>query len=343
MDWIIVVLLLIALAAVVQLWLELGRQRKLNLSANFAVEEAQRELDRLQAAQAQTIHVTRLAALGQMVVGIARDLNAPLGFARNNLVQISDLLEEYRGLVQKYDTAVQHCLQPVDLLFSADKSSLDKLVKYVEEARRKLFEARANVESSALPRNAKQLLADGADSLGELSARAQSLKDFARSDGDGPTLVDIGERVDRALELARPRLSDRVEVVRQLGGLPRVRVASGDLEQVFLALITNAAQAIEGKGRIAISGKSAGDQVELAFEDSGIGIADNVLPKIFEPFFSTRPAGEGTGLGLTIAHKIITGMGGTIRVKTTPRQGSVFTVTLPVAGSAAAADAGDVR
>jgi signal transduction histidine kinase len=334
MDWIIVVLLLIALAAILQLWLQLSRQKKLTLSANFAVEEAQRELDRLQAAQAQTIHVTRLAALGQMVVGIARDTNVPLGFARNNISIIVELLDEYRELVQRYDTAVQVCLQPVDLLFSADKESLDKLVKYVEEARRKLFEARANVESSALPRNARQLLVDSNDSLAHLSASVQSLKEFARSESDAPAMVDVGERVTRALALAHPRhLTHRG--CQAFGTLPRVRSAPGDLDQVFLSLITNAALAIEGKGKLTIAGKLAGDQIELTFEDTGIGMADNILPKIFEPFFSTRPAGEGTGLGLTIAHKIITGMGGSIRVQTTPRQGSIFTVLLPI-GSAAA-------
>lgn len=341
MDWITVVMLLIALAAVVQLWMELARQKKQTLSANFAVEEAQRELDRLQAAQAQTIHVTRLAALGQMVVGIARDTNVPLGLAQNNLSMIVELLDEYRTLVQRYDMAVQHCLQPVDLLFSADKSSLDKLVKYVEEARRKLFEARANVESSALPRNAKQLLLDSGESLAQLSASVQSLKEFARSDSDAQTLVDIADRVARALALAQPRLNDRIEIVRQLGTLPRVRCAPGDLDQVFLNLITNAALAIEGKGRITIAGKVVGDQIELTFEDSGVGMADNILPKIFDPFFSTRPPGEGTGLGLTIAHKIITGMGGSIRVHTTPRQGSVFTVLLPVGSTPA--EGADVR
>jgi signal transduction histidine kinase len=341
MDWIIIVLLLIALAAIVQLWLELERQKKQTMSAHFAVEEAQRELDRLQAAQAQTIHVTRLAALGQMVVAIARDINVPLGFARNNITMIIELLEEYRGLVQQYDTAVQHCLQPVDLLFSADKASLDKLVKYVEEARRKLFEARASVETSALPRNARQLLVDAGERLGELMGGAQSLKDFARSDTDSPSLVDVGERVDKALALARPQLPDRIEVIKRVGPLPRVRCAPGDLDQVFLNLIVNAAQAIEASGKLTIAGKVAADQVELTFEDTGTGMADNVLPKIFEPFFSTRPAGEGTGLGLTIAHKIITGMGGAIRVQTAPRQGSVFTVALPV--GAAVAEAADVR
>jgi signal transduction histidine kinase len=341
MDWITVTLLVVALAAIAQLWMELSRQKKQTMSANFAVEEAQRELDRLQAAQAQTIHVTRLAALGQMVVGIARDTNVPLGFAQNNLTMLVELLDEYRELVQRYDTAVQHCLQPVDLLFSADKESLDKLVKYVEEARRKLFEARASVESSALPRNARQLLLDSGESLAQLSASVQGLKEFARSDSDAPTLVDVGERVNRALALARPRLSDRIEVVRQIGVLPRVRCAPGDLDQVFLSLITNAALAIEGKGKLTIAGKTAGDQVELTFEDTGIGMADNILPKIFEPFFSTRPAGEGTGLGLTIAHKIVTGMGGSIRVHTTPRAGSIFTVSLPVANTPA--EGADVR
>ena len=326
MDWMILVLLLVALGAIVQLWLELKRQKRETMSANFAVEEAQRELDRLQAAQAQTIHVTRLAALGQMVVGIARDIDVPIGFARNNITMIVELLEEYRALVQQYDLAVQHCLQPVDLLFSADKASLDKLVKYVEEARRKLFEARASVESSALPNNARQLLVDSGDSLAQLTARVGSLKDFARSDSDAPALVDVG---------------DRIEVVRQVGPLPKVRCAPGDLEQVFLSLITNAAFAIEGKGKLTISAKATPDQIDVVFEDTGSGMADNILPKIFEPFFSTRPPGEGTGLGLTIAHKIITGMGGSIRVQTTPRQGSVFTVTLPV--GAAATDSADVR
>jgi signal transduction histidine kinase len=341
MDWTLLILLLVALAAIIQLWLELRKQRRETVSAHFAIEEAQRELDRLQAAQAQTIHVTRLAALGQMVVGIARDINVPLGFAQNNLETIAELLDEYRDLVRRYDTAVQHCLQPVDLLFSADKASLDKLVKFVEEARRKLFEARAAVESSALPTHAGQLIADARASLAQLGANVLSLKEFARSDGDTSALIDVADRVDRALALAQPRLHDRIEVVRHVSGLPKVRCAPGDLDQVFLNLITNAALAIETKGKLTITGSATPERVEIAFEDNGNGIADNILPKIFEPFFSTRPPGEGTGLGLTIAHKIITGMGGAIRVKTTPKQGAVFTVSLPT--GAAAAESADVR
>ncbi len=337
MDWTLLFLLLIALAAIVQLWIALNNQRRQTLSANFAVEEAQQELDRLQAAQAQTIQVTKLAALGQMIAGVAREINAPLGLAQGNIEVVGEMLAEYRSLVQQYDAAVQHCLQPVDLLFGADKASLDKLVKFVEEARRKLFEARANLENSAMVKQAEVLLDDSRGALGQLSGRALSIKEFARTDIDAPVLIDVGECVDNALALAQSRLPERIKLVRQIGALPKVRSVPGDLDQVFLALINNAAAAMEGEGTLTISGKQAGERVDVVFEDTGTGIGDDILPKIFEPFFTTRPRGEGAGLGLTIAHRIVSGLGGSIQVKTTPKHGSAFSVSLP-SGSADGSD-----
>jgi len=332
MDWTLLLLLLVALAAILQLWIALNNQRRQTLSANFAVEEAQQELDRLQAAHAQTIQVTKLAALGQMIAGVAREINAPLGLAKGNIEVVGEMLAEYRSLVQQYDAAVQHCLQPVDLLFGADKASLDKLVKFVEEARRKLFEARANLENSALAKKTEVLLDDSSEALARLSGRAVSIKEFARTDVDAPVLIDIGECVDGALALAQSRLPERIKVVRQIGALPKVRSVPGDLDQVFLALINNAAAAMEAEGTLTVSGKQAGDRIEVVFEDTGSGINDDILPKIFEPFFTTRPRGEGTGLGLTIAHRIVAALGGSIQVKTTPKHGSAFSVSLP-AGS----------
>jgi two-component system NtrC family sensor kinase len=339
MDWTLLLLLLVALGAIVQLWLALNNQRRQTLSANFAVEEAQQDLERLQAAQAQTIQVTKLAALGQMIAGVAREINAPLGLAQGNIEVVGEMLAEYRSLVQQYDAAVQHCLQPVDLLFGADKASLDKLVKFVEEARRKLFEARANLENSAMANKTEVLLADSRSALAQLSGRALSIKEFARTDIDAPTLVDIGECVDNALALARSRLPERIKLVRQIGALPKVRCVPGDLDQVFLALINNAAAAMEGEGTLTVSGTQAGERIEVVFEDTGTGIGDDILPKIFEPFFTTRPRGEGAGLGLTIAHRIVSGLGGSIQVKTTPKHGSAFSVSL----LSASADGSDVR
>ena len=329
MDWTLLLLLLIALAAIVQMWIALTNQRRQTLSANFAVEEAQQELERLQAAQAQTIQVIKLAALGQLVSGFAREINMPLGLSQGNIDVVREMLDEYRNLVQQYDAAVQYCLQPVDLLFSADKQSLDKLVKFVEDARRKLFEARAALDKSPLVKNAADLLGDSRNALAQLSGRVLSIKEFARTDVATPVPVDVGASIDNALALAQSRLPDRIKVVRAWGALPKVRCVPGDLDQVFLSLINNAAAAIEGEGTITISGKAAGDRVELAFDDTGAGISDEILPKIFEPFFTTRPRGEGTGLGLTIAHKIINALGGSISVKTTPKRGSTFSVSVP--------------
>jgi signal transduction histidine kinase len=156
-------------------------------------------------------------------------------------------------------------------------------------------------------------------------------------DRDGMDTMDLNEGIESALMIAQHQLRDRVKVVKQLQALPKVRCMPSQMNQVFLNLITNAAQAIDGDGTLTIASKVEGGQVQLDFTDTGCGIPDDVLPKIFDPFFTTKPVGEGTGLGLSIVHKIVKGHGGTIKVRTTPRKGTTFTVSLPVNGSGAAA------
>jgi two-component system, NtrC family, sensor kinase len=328
----VVVLLLAACGALAFLWLQ---ERKKN--ADFTAREAQTqdEMKRLQATQSQVIHTTKLASLGQMVAGVAHEINTPLGFVKSNVEVVGDLLDDYRKLVKLYDAAVQLCLQPVDLIFGADKAALDKLVKYVEEARRKLFEARANLESSSLLKDAKELLGDADDGLTQLASLVQNLKGFSRVDRDGMDSVDLNEGLDSALIIAQHQLRDRVKVVKHLQPLPKVRCMASQMNQVFLNLITNAAQAIDGEGTLTIESKPVGQTVEMSFADTGSGITDDVLPKIFDPFFTTKPVGEGTGLGLSIVHKIIKGHNGSVKVRTTPKKGSTFTITLPVDGPAA--------
>jgi signal transduction histidine kinase len=326
---IIVIVLVIACAA---LGYALISERKQNLVLRAGQAETEAELKRLQASQSQVIHTTKLASLGQMVAGVAHEINTPLGFAKSNVEVVGDLLDEYRGLVQQYDMAVQYCLQPVDLIFGADKSSLDKLVKHVEDARRKLFEARAAVEKSALLTDAKELLGDASEGLAQLSSLVVNLKGFSRVDRDGMDSVDLNEGVESALSIAQHQLRDRVKVVKNLQPLPKVRCMASQINQVFLNLITNAAQAIDGEGTLTIDSRAEGGQVQVSITDTGGGIPDDVLPKIFDPFFTTKPVGEGTGLGLSIVHKIVKGHGGSIKVRTTPRKGSTFTVSLPVDG-----------
>ena len=209
--------------------------------------------------------------------------------------------------------------------------------KHVEEARRKLFEARAAVEKSPLLKDAKELLGDASDGLAQLSSLVLNLKGFSRVDRDGMDSMDLNEGIESALMIAQHQLRDRVKVIKQLQPLPKVRCMPSQMNQVFLNLITNAAQAIDGDGTLTIASKADGSQVQVDFTDTGVGIPDDVLPKIFDPFFTTKPVGEGTGLGLSIVHKIVKGHGGAIKVRTTPRKGTTFTVSLPVNGSGVAA------
>jgi signal transduction histidine kinase len=129
-------------------------------------------------------------------------------------------------------------------------------------------------------------------------------------------------------------LKNRVEVVRQYGELPRIACMPSQINQVFLNLLTNAAQAIEERGRILVKTEADAAWLRVTVQDTGKGIPADVLPKIFDPFFTTKAVGQGTGLGLSISYEIIKQHGGDIRVTSQPGKGARFTVQLPVAASA---------
>jgi len=331
------VIVILLLGGCIWLGYEVHRLQRENLVLRAGTGESEDALKKMQASQAQVIQTTKLASLGQMVAGVAHEINTPLGFVKSNVEVVGDLLDDYRALVQQYDVAVQYCLQPVDLIFSADKASLEKLVKHVEEARRKLFEARAAVEKSPLLTDAKELLGDASEGLSQLSTLVLNLKGFSRVDRDGMDTMDLNEGVESALMIAQHQMRDRVKVVKHLQPLPKVKCMASQINQVFLNLITNAAQAIDGDGTLTIDSRADANNVEISFSDTGCGIPDDVLPKIFDPFFTTKPVGEGTGLGLSIVHKIVKSHGGSIKVRTTPKKGTTFTVILPVIGQTASA------
>ncbi len=323
-----IVLFVLVAGCVWQAWMLQRSQEKIAALQRQLID-AETEARHQHGIQAQVMQSSKLTSLGQMVTGVAHEINAPLGFVKNNVEVIGDMLDDYRKLVQRYDAAVQYCLQPVDLIFGADKSSLDKLVTHVEEARRKLFEARTNVENSPLLGDARDLLADAGEGLDQLSGLLANLRSFSQADSGSMDSVDLNESLENALMLANHQLRDRIKVVKSLEELPLVRCVPVQMNQAFLNLITNAAQAIKSEGTLSIATKPVGNNVEISIGDTGHGIPDDILPKIFDPFFTTRPAGEASGLGLSIVHRIVKEHGGTIKVKTTPQKGTVFQITLP--------------
>ena len=312
MIWLLVILLSLSTAALVWCWLARAKL----LRENFAASEA---LKRMQTSQSQVMHTNKLASLGQMVAGVTHEINTPLGFLRSNAQVVTELLDEHVQLIGKVASALAK-FEQVDLAMPQAQDALKRLLPKMQAA---LTNDERIVES-------RDLLRDALEGVDQISALVKNLKGFARVDRDGQELWNVNEGIESALMIANHQLKDRVEVIKNLETVPLVRVMPSQINQVFLNLITNAAQAMHERGTLTVSSRRNGESVEIEFLDTGSGIPSTVLPKIFDPFFTTKPVGEGTGLGLSIVHKILTSHQGDIKVDSTPGHGARFIVSLPV-------------
>jgi two-component system NtrC family sensor kinase len=174
------------------------------------------------------------------------------------------------------------------------------------------------------------LLRESQEGLTRVSALVAGLLRFSNVDKEATRLADLNAILEDTLGMVRSRINDRAEVVREFGQLPPVPCMVAHINQVAMALMLNAAQAIEGHGRITV--RSGLDVTHAWFEvsDSGCGMRPEVIPRIFDPFFTTRPVGQGTGLGLTVARDIVQAHGGRIEVHSTLGEGSTLRVYLPL-------------
>ncbi|HEY0255048.1 MAG TPA: ATP-binding protein, partial [Kofleriaceae bacterium] len=153
----------------------------------------------------------------------------------------------------------------------------------------------------------------------------------SRTDDESIVAFDIDRSIDDSLELLRHQLKGNIEVIKKYGDPGRIRGHAGQINQVFMNLLTNAAQALSGRERseITIQTRGEGDAVEVRIGDNGPGIPAEVLPRIWDPFFTTKDVGEGTGLGLSIVHELVERHGGSIEVDTKLGEGTTFVVKLP--------------
>ena len=156
------------------------------------------------------------------------------------------------------------------------------------------------------------------------------MRSLSHAGGGSLQRADLHSLLDGVLRVASPQLRGRVDVRTDYGTPVHLLCAPQELQQVFLNLVLNAAQAIHGEGKITVSSEMDGTRVEIRVEDDGCGIEPEVIERIFDPFFTTKAVGEGTGLGLGIAYEIVRRHGGDILVSSEPGRGSCFRVTLPV-------------
>jgi len=334
MAWVSWILVLVALGGLGYLFIRLRDERAATQQLRNERMHLADEIEKLKSTQARLVHAMPMTVVGQIAAVVAREVDSPLGFARSNVEGIGELLDDYRQLVKNYDAAVQYCLQPVEMIFGADKAGLDQLVKHVEEARRQLFNARRELEKSSILTESKSMLGEAALGLGRSSTLVHGLCHLTRPDSDGVEVTDVNQVIDAALGLLAPTWGDRIVVVKEYADLPGISCLPAQICRVFLHILENAALAIEARGRISVHTRAGGVRnVEIRISDTGSGIAQEVLPEVFEPFFSTR--GHALGLGLSIAQGIVKAHGGTINLRSSAETGTSVIVSLPIMAAAA--------
>jgi signal transduction histidine kinase len=286
-------------------------------------EELTGTLADLKESQVQLVQAEKMSSLGQLVAGISHEINTPLLYLANNAMLIQERIE----LMHRF---LQTCAKAFGLRADEFEARSEYQAQFVAALRDvKLMlrdeELEANLEE------AQDLARDSIEGLSDLTEMAQSLKDFSRLDRAPVGSFDINAGLDKTLVIARNIVKHKAEVHKFYGEVPEIECSPSQINQIFLNLITNAAQAIEEQGEIVITTKMRDDEhVSISISDSGCGISDENLGKICDPFFTTKEVGKGTGLGLSIVDEIIRSHGGKLLIESQVGRGSTFTVVLPI-------------
>ena len=262
------------------------------LGAELGLVLVVRDLREVVNLRSRLLTSARLAAVGELAAGIAHEINNPLAYIGANLRALRE-----------------HWLALADA-WREDAPKVD----FAE-----LFD-----EGTAM-------LDDSLEGVERTAVIVRDVRAFSHGGSDERELFDANELLDRALRVAAPQLRRSARIEREYGEIPAAFGARRELEQVFLNLIVNAAQAIDATGVVRVRTSVVDGSIVIAVTDTGRGIAPEHIERIFDPFFTTKPVGEGTGLGLSISHEIVRRHGGRIDVTSEPGQGAEFRVHLPLA------------
>ncbi len=273
-------------------------------------EKVQEQSEQLQMSRSMIVQQEKMAAIGQLASGIAHEINNPIGFISSNLRTLSKYLEKITDFIHALEIALK-------------SPNEEKAKAHLENVRRK-------IKLDFVLEDIRDLLEESLDGTERMQKIVQGLKSFSRVGDAEQKPADVNECLESAINIAWNEIKYKATLKRKLGDLPLTKCYPQPLSQVFMNLLVNAAQAIESQGEIRVKTWCDGENIFASITDTGCGIPEENLGRLFEPFFSTKEAGKGTGLGMSIAAEIMQKHKGAITVDSEVDKGSTFTVKLPI-------------
>ena len=275
-----------------------------------------------QNANSQLLQSEKMASIGQLAAGVAHEINNPVGFVSSNLKTMSDYQDDISTLIKQYRSLTSYLKNSI----SAAETPVD-IPKQLEL----ITDLEAELDIDYVLNDILELVKESREGTERIKKIVLDLKDFAHPGEDKPMFADINKNMELTLNVVRNELKYKAKIVKEYGDLPLVKCYPQQLNQVFVNLLVNAAQAIEKQGEIKINTSTLDEldeKIEISITDTGSGIDKEHLSKIFDPFFTTKDVGKGTGLGLNIAYDIIQKHKGTIDVESEVGKGTTFIIRL---------------
>lgn len=274
-------------------------------------------LEQLKMAQAKLVDSEKMASLGQLTAGVAHEINNPINFVASNVKPLELDIHDIFEVLSRYEN-----IDP--------GQDITAQLKAIEDFKKE-------IDVPYIAEEIKSLLAGIKDGASRTAEIVKNLKNFVRLDQSHLVPTNLNEGIESTLVLMRNTFPQNLVIKKDLGNIGKIECSPGKINQVFMNIISNAVQAIKDKEyhngevpTLSLSTTTDGNDVRVSIKDNGIGMSNEVLKKIYEPFFTTKDVGEGTGLGMSIVKGIIDNHNGSLTVNSAPGKGSEFVIALPV-------------
>jgi signal transduction histidine kinase len=299
--------------------IEASEQKYRILAGNLEIEVEKKALE-IKETQAQLMQQEKMASIGQLAAGVAHEINNPTGFVSSNLNTLTGYQEDIRNVVGKY----RELMEDLKKL-----SGTGALPQAIDEQVNHLADIEKDADIDFILGDVSDLIRESREGVERIKNIVIDLKDFSHPGEDKMQTADVNKGIESTLNVVWNELKYKATVIKDFSPIPLVSCYPQQLNQVFMNILVNAAQAIQDHGEIRISTEAEDGFITIRISDTGVGIPPENMSRIFDPFFTTKEVGKGTGLGMHVAYNIVLKHKGRIDVESIVGKGTTFSVRIP--------------